>query len=103
MDKGEAEAVAWALGVDAATRPVLVTRETRAIRQALERGVRAADVFALACAAVEARWISSDQARDALTVWADQTKEICRPKDYEGFDATYAKRLSKIRGAFDLA
>ena len=100
--KGEAEALAWLLGLPAASRPVFVTRDTGATARARAHGVATTDVFGLVCAAIEVGWMDLDHARAALAVWDDKAKQICRPREWSGFDSTRAKRIAAVRAAFDL-
>lgn len=62
----------------------------------------ATDVFALICAAAIVGSLGRDAARDALVVWADKKRELCRPRDYAGFEETFTRREAAVRETFDL-
>lgn len=91
-DKGEAEAVAWALEAPAASRAVFVSRDEGARRFAAAQRVPNTDVMGVVVEAVLAGRLSRERAQAALTVWDDKNQQLGRPADYAGFDATFAKR-----------
>lgn len=88
------------MGIESETRPVFVSRETKALAHATARGVAAADVFALICAAVQQGWISVETAKATLVVWDDKGQEICRPKDYTTFDECFERRRASVSETF---
>jgi predicted nucleic acid-binding protein len=95
VHKGEAEAIAWALHSD--PRPLFVSGDGQAIKAALKRSVPATDVMGFIVECVETGAISREFAASALEQWSDHEQRIGRPKDYDGFAATYKCRLARGR------
>lgn len=98
VDKGEAEAIAWSLKRDRKDRPLFVARDTEALRCARREKVPATDLMGLLVEFVESGFLRKDEARAATEPWNDPGQQLGKPKDYRGFDVTFAKRLS--RGPF---
>jgi predicted nucleic acid-binding protein len=96
VHKGEAEAMAWGLSQGKALRPLFVSRDEGAIHAARARGLPATDVMGLIVEAIVSGAMSQEQARSALVVWGDPEQELCRPRDYAGFDATLLRRQKLI-------
>jgi predicted nucleic acid-binding protein len=94
-DKGEAEAIAWALDVPDDVRPLFVSRDAGARRFARAQGVPETDVMGAIVEAVHAGRLPRERAQVALAVWEDKDQQIGRPSDYAGFDATFAARESE--------
>lgn len=93
-DKGEAEAVAWALDESHPTRPLFVTRDEGARRFAHRNEVPVTDVMGIVVEACLAGGLDRDAAAQALAVWDDRGQQLCRPADYAGFEATFAARVA---------
>jgi len=92
VHKGEAEAIAWILSLRKDLRPLFVSRDERAIRTALSRGLGATDVMGLVVGTIEMGIVSREQARSALIIWDDRQQQLGRPSDYQDFDSTLARR-----------
>lgn len=101
-DKGEAECVAWALGVEAASRPVFITRDGGAERFARSKGVPVTDLLGLVAAAIRHAGLPEDTAREHLAVWHAPAIQLCRPRDYPGLDAALAERHASEATLFDI-
>jgi predicted nucleic acid-binding protein len=91
-DKGEAEAVAWALEDPPETRAIFVTRDEGATRFARLKGVPVVDVMGIVVEACIVGALDRAAAAQALAVWDDHGQQLCRPADYAGFDRTFAAR-----------
>lgn len=91
-DKGEAEAVAWALSAPSSARALFVTRDDGARRFADEQGVPVTDVMGIVVEACIACGFDRGTAAQALSVWDDREQQLCRPSDYVGFEGTFAVR-----------
>jgi predicted nucleic acid-binding protein len=91
-DKGEAEAIAWALGERPAARALFVTRDDGARRFAEQSDMPVTDVMGIVVEACLVGALDRSVAVRALSVWDDRTQQRCRPADYAGFDATFAAR-----------
>lgn len=102
IDRGEAEAIAWALTLPSRERPVFVTGEIAAARIARERHVPCADIFGFVVATVVAGWLPKGAACSALQVWDDRRHELGRPRDWTSFDATFAMRVTDVEATFEL-
>jgi predicted nucleic acid-binding protein len=94
VDKGEAEAIAWAMGLDPAERPLFISndRDARAVGRA--NAVPSGDVMDLVVEMIVSDVAPKDLVREAVAVWDDKRQDLCRPGDYQGFEATYARRLA---------
>ncbi|MBX3183448.1 MAG: hypothetical protein KIT72_03220 [Polyangiaceae bacterium] len=93
-DKGEAEAIAWALDFASEERPLFVTRDKGATRFAQEQRVPVTDVLGAIVEACELGELAPEVARQALVVWDDPQVQLCRPAQYTGLDAEWARRVS---------
>jgi len=91
-DKGEAEAIAWALDQPRASRALFVSRDDGARRLAMEERVPHTDVMGLLVEAALTGRLERSMLREALAIWDDRGQQLCRPADYEDFDRTFAKR-----------
>ena len=92
-DKGECEAVAWALDAPPASRPVFITRDRGATAFARAQGVPVTDVLGLAVEALRRALIDRETLRSALACWEDPQIQICRPAGYRTFDLEVDERL----------
>jgi len=97
VDKGEAEAIAWAAAEDKKSRPVFVSIDKQARYRATELGLRAHDLMDLAVLCVSAGLLDRESVRSALSVWDDKMQQFGRPSDYTTFDETWEKRSSALR------
>ena len=90
VDKGEAEAIAWLVK----TREpfVFVTRDARAARAAIAEKVLCTDVLGLAVDLLALQAFTESDARIALSTWDDKSQQVCRPRDWNGFDEAVARR-----------
>lgn len=91
-DKGEAEAIAWALDRVPEQRPLFVSRDARARQFARQHRVPETDVMGLVVEAVLSGRLSRTEAKEALGVWDDPNQQLGRPKNYSSFEATFEAR-----------
>lgn len=96
-DKGEAEAIAWALEEPRETRALFVTRDNGARKLAERHRVPVTDVMGIVVEACEEGGLDRKVAAGRLAVWDEPDQELCRPARYAGFDVTYAERLEQRR------
>jgi len=89
-DKGEAEAIAWAL--EASSSTLFVTRDKGARVLAIARRICVTDVMGIVVEACELAGMDRELAKTCLAVWDDPGQQLCRPNPYPGFDRTYAER-----------
>lgn len=94
-DKGEAEAIAWALDQPRESRALFVTRDNGARKLADSHRVPVTDVMGVVVEACEVGGLDRKLAVSALAVWDEPAQELCRPTRYAGFDVTYAERLAQ--------
>jgi predicted nucleic acid-binding protein len=95
VDKGEAEAIAWAVETyDRAERPIFVSIDKGARRHATRNQLVAVDMMGAVVEWVEDALIDRATAIKLTVVWDDRAQERGRPGDYDTFDNTYARRLS---------
>ena len=95
VDKGEAEAIAWSLTIDAKDRPLFVARDAEALRCARKNGVPATDLMGLLVDLVESGLLTKEEAKSAVDPWNDPDQQLGKPKNYKGFDATFVTRRSR--------
>lgn len=91
-DKGEAEAIAFALDEPRPTRALFITRDDGARRFAEQKSVPVTDVMGLVVEACLVGGLDRSVAAQALSVWDDRGQQLCRPADYDGFDKTFSAR-----------
>lgn len=84
VDKGEAEAIAWL--VKTREPLVFVTRDAGAARAAVGEKVLCTDLLGLVVDLMRLQAISEEDARTALSTWDDKSQQVCRPRDWAGFD-----------------
>ncbi|MHB8380895.1 MAG: hypothetical protein ACYDC3_00940 [Candidatus Binataceae bacterium] len=89
IDKGEAEAIAWSLTQN--EPPLFVARDFKALACAIENGIPATDLMGLFVEMVESGTITKDEAKRAADPWNDPVQQLGKPKNYKGFDATFAR------------
>jgi len=92
-DKGEAEAIAWAL--EASSSTLFVTRDKGARDLAIAQGVAVTDVMGIVVEACELAGMDRELAKSCLAVWDDPGQQLCRPNPYPGFEQTYAERVQQ--------
>lgn len=95
VDKGEAEAVAWALDQPWESRALFVTGDVGAQEFAKSHQVPVTDVLGLIVEACEEGGLDREVASEAVAVWKDPRQQLGRPARYAGFDAAYAERLEQ--------
>ena len=95
LDKGEAESLAWVMGL-ADSKPLFISND-RPAREGFERhGAPVGDVMDLVVEAIASGAIERDAAREKIaSAWDERPNHLCRPRDYEDFDSTFARRLAK--------
>ncbi|MEP7124687.1 MAG: hypothetical protein ABJE95_27410 [Byssovorax sp.] len=97
VDKGEAEAIAWAATLPDSDRPIFISADRAARVAAAKQSVREGDVLDLVVLLVESGALSKETARTKLAPWADREQQLGRPRDllpFE-FEAAFARRRSK--------
>lgn len=92
VDKGEAEAIAWAMCLAPDRRPLFVSNDAAARRCAERNGVPVVDVMGLAVEIVEGGVLSLAEVRERLAPWEDSRQSFGRPGDFSTFDETYRRR-----------
>ncbi len=93
--KGEAEAIAWSLTLGPSARPLFVARDARALQRASAYHVPATDLMGLLVELIESGLITKEEARSAVDPWNDPGQQLGKPKNYKGFDGTFARRRSR--------
>lgn len=96
-DRGEAEAVAWAVDSKKTRDMVFVSLDVRARRLASSRGMVTCDVFDLMVSLSVQGHCSTDEVRKRLVDWDDIRKGFCRPGHYTTFDETWGRRLEQLK------
>ena len=95
VDKGEAEAIAWAIEThERHKRPIFVSADARARRHAMANQLVAVDMMGAIVEWVEEALLDRATAIKLTVVWDDRTQERGRPRDYRTFNGTYSHRLS---------
>lgn len=100
VDKGEAEALAWALSHPAGERPVFCTRDEGARRFAIESGVPTTDTFGVVVLALQCGGLEVDTARALLAPWDSPSQQRGKPAAWRGFSAELAHRQAIDGGLF---
>ncbi len=95
LDKGELEAIAWVQRLPEDERPCFITNDRGAQAGAAHHKVPWGDVMDFVIAMLEAEVATKSEMQAALHVWNNPVQQICRPKDWAGFDRTYAQRRSR--------
>lgn len=98
VDKGEAEAIAWAASLPEADRPLFISVDRRARVAAVKQDVRAGDVMDRVVLLVEDGVLLKETARAKLAPWADREQQRGRPSDLLPFDFDKAFELRRRRG-----
>lgn len=94
-DKGECEAVAWALDAPPGQRPVFITRDRGATQFARSQGVPVTDVLGVTVEALRHGHTDRELLRTALACWDDPQIQICRPAGYRTFDLELDDRIAR--------
>lgn len=92
VDKGEAEIIAWLLTLRKSDRLLLVLRDVRATAAARAEKLGCTDLLGLAIDMFKMGAITESEARTVLSVWDDKTQQLGRPRDWDEFDRTWARR-----------
>ena len=94
VDKGEAEAIAWAVETfERDERPIFVSVDSNARRNATHNQLVAIDLMGALVEWIEEGLIDRARAVELTAIWDDRGKECGRPSDYDTFERTYARRL----------
>lgn len=94
VDKGEAEAIAWAVETyERHERPIFVSADVRARKHVAANQLVAVDMMGAIVDWVEEGLLDRATAIKLTVVWDDRAQERGRPSDYDTFDRTYAHRL----------
>jgi predicted nucleic acid-binding protein len=91
-DKGEAEAIAWAMHLPREDRPLFVSIDKRAREGARENGVPSGDIMDWIVEVVGCGAIAIEAAREKASIWDDKRQVQGRPHDYTTFDDTFERR-----------
>jgi predicted nucleic acid-binding protein len=99
VHKGEAETIAWLVSLRREERRGLlyVARDQGAVNCAKAEGLEVTDIFGVVVDLLALGDLAEDEVAITLSVWNDKTQQRGRPKDWEGFEATLARR--RQRGA----
>lgn len=93
-DKGEAEAIAWAVETfERPERPIFVSVDVNARKHAVNNQLVAVDLMGAIVEWVEEGLLERARAEALTVVWDDRAQERGRPSDYVTFEHTYAHRL----------
>lgn len=94
VDKGEAEAIAWATqNTRRNERPLFVTLDSAARKHAEANRLIALDLMDAIVDWIEEGILDRGTVARLTVVWDDRTQEIGRPRNYDGFESTYSRRL----------
>jgi len=97
-DKGEAESIAWAVGLPSDTaKPVFVSQDRRARELATRNRLDAVDMFDLLILLNEHGLIEKGEVESRLASWDDDSHLACQPGDFTKFEATWEKHLTSRR------
>lgn len=96
-DKGEAEAIAWALSIPRGERPLFVSLDVEARTFAERDGVPADDVMGFLVDLIEMGALSFAEGVKHTDPWQDQRQQRGRPRDFTTFDETLARRRASRR------
>ena len=102
VDKGEAEAIAWALDAAAPSRAVFCSGDRGARAFARQRGVPTTDLFGLVAGCTRHADLPADLARTQLAPWDSPAQQRGKPRDWLGFDAELTRRAQTEAGLFVL-
>lgn len=90
VDKGEAEAIAWAMHADPSA--IFVSNDAAARRHAIANRVQADDVLGLAVSLVRAG-AAEDEVLGKLRIWEDPGQQLCKPRGFVSLDVAWRSRL----------
>lgn len=91
-DKGEAEAVAWAITQNPG--PVFISIDRAARRLARENKVRSGDIMDLLVDMIDLGIVAMNDVRERMYPWNDRRQQMGRPVDFTTFDDTFQRRLA---------
>lgn len=94
VDRGEAEAIAWALSQPKSARPVFISNDRRARERALKERVPAGDLLDLLVEYVRRGLLAEPDVQAVADIWDDRHQERCRPRDWDGYSATWSRRVA---------
>ncbi|MCK6588422.1 MAG: hypothetical protein L6Q76_12650 [Polyangiaceae bacterium] len=97
VDKGEAEAIAWALKQARSDRPFFISNDKKALKTAINNRIAGGDVFDMMIHLMDANALSEETAREILAVWEDKRQQRGRPADFTTFQSSVAQRRAKRR------
>lgn len=89
VDKGEAEAIAWAMHHDPTA--IFVSNDVAARRLAHARKLRAEDVLGLAVLLVQ-DGAAEDEVLNKLRVWEDPGQQLCKPRGFVSLEIAWRER-----------
>ena len=92
LHKGEAEAIVWAMSLDRNQRPLFISNDLRARKGAEQHGVPAGDLMDFVVEATAAGVLARHDLNRLVAAWDDKEQQQCRPRDWSGFDSTFARR-----------
>lgn len=95
VHKGEAEAIAWAMSLPKNERPLFISDDDDARKGSARNRVPAGDLMDLAAEMLLAGITERAELRRLLSVWDDRSQELCRPRDWSGFDSTLERRTTQ--------
>lgn len=98
VDKGEAEAIAWALGEPEARRPMFVSIDGGARGRAERAKLDAVDLGDLAASVVAVGVLTEAAVAGKLAVWDDSTQELGRPKNWTGVAESLSAAIARRKG-----
>lgn len=97
VDKGEAEAIAWARHANETTEIVFVTLDKRARGAASDAGLSSLDVFGVGVLLVDRDILTRSQLETHAQPWEDRRNQFGRPPDFTTFDETFERRRSRAK------
>jgi predicted nucleic acid-binding protein len=92
VDKGEAESIAWALSLPRSERPIFISCDKGARKNAEKNGVPCGDILDLLISLIDRGIMREEDVRELLLPWDDKRQQRGRPADFSSFDATVKQR-----------
>jgi len=92
VDKGEAEAISWAMAQPPERRPAFISLDRKGRATARENGVSAGDVMDLLVDLIEQSVLTTEEARERVAPWDDRRQQRGRPSDFKTFDEMLDRR-----------
>lgn len=100
LDKGEAEAIAWARDIKA-SQPRFFVSDDRAARRVAGDNPTAISTAECVALLVAMGKLDLEAARELLAVWDDQSKQHGRPKGWRCFDDDFPALLRGVERRFE--